>query len=188
MVAVHDEQKQRITAFFDVSSLEEVAQKLSAIERRAELMVQARQAEQDIVEALRAPDLPTAESTLDLADRPALEAELGELTARADDHDKRCHEVFAAKSAAEDRVEAIGGDARVAIVEERRRTTLLEIEDGAMRYLQLRAGIAATQQALATYRDCHRSSMMARRRRHSGPSAAAPIRGSSRSPARTAIR
>jgi uncharacterized protein YhaN len=84
------------------------------------------------------------------------------LTTRAEDQDKRCHELFAAKSAAEDRVEAIGGDARVAIIEERRRTTLLEIEDGAMRYLQLRAGISATQQALASYRERHRSSMMAR--------------------------
>ncbi len=30
-----------------------------------------------------------------------------------------------------------------------------------MRYLQLRAGVAATEQALATYRERHRSSMMA---------------------------
>jgi hypothetical protein len=70
--------------------------------------------------------------------------------------------LFAVKSAAEDRVEAIGGDARVALIEERRRTTLLDIEDGATRYLQLRAGISATQQALASYRERHRSSMMAR--------------------------
>lgn len=159
---VHDEQKHRMTAFFEVASLEEAAQKLSDIARRADLVEQAQQAEQDIVEALRATDLRSAESTLDTADGPALEAELAELKARADDQDKRCHELFAAKSAAEDRVEAIGGDAGVAIIEERRRTTLLEIEDGAMRYLQLRAGVAATQQALATYRERHRSSMMMR--------------------------
>ncbi|MGO3931376.1 ATP-binding protein [Rhodopseudomonas pseudopalustris] len=160
--AVHDEQTDRMTAFFQVTSLDEVAQKLSDIARRADLVEQARQAEQDIVETLRATDLQGAQAALDAADRPALETELAELTARADDQDKRCHELFAAKSAAEDRVEAIGGDARVAIIEERRRTTLLEIEDGAMRYLQLRAGIAATQQALATYRERHRSSMMTR--------------------------
>lgn len=162
MAAVHDEQKQRMTTFFGVASLDEVSQKLSDIERRAELAAQARQAEQDILDALRAADIQSAEAALDLADRPALEAELSELTARAEDQDKRCHELFAVKSAAEDRVEAIGGDARVAIIEERRRTTLLEIEDGAMRYLQLRAGISATQQALASYRERHRSSMMAR--------------------------
>ncbi|MEY9404505.1 uncharacterized protein YhaN [Bradyrhizobium japonicum] len=160
--AVHDEQKQRMTAFFGVASLEEVSRKLSDIERRTDLMAQAREAEQNIIEALRASDIQSAEAALDQADRPALEAELAELTTRAEDQDKRCHELFAAKSAAEDRVEAIGGDARVAIIEERRRTTLLEIEDGATRYLQLRAGISATQQALASYRERHRSSMMAR--------------------------
>ena len=160
--AVHDEQKQRMTTFFGVTSLEEVSGKLFDIERRIELTAQAREAEQDIIEALRSSDIQSAEAALDRADRPALEAELAELTTRAEDQDKRCHELFAAKSAAEDRVEAIGGDARVAIIEERRRTTLLEIEDGATRYLQLRAGIAATQQALASYRERHRSSMMAR--------------------------
>lgn len=160
--AVHDEQKQRMTAFFAVGSLEEVSRKLSDIERRTDLMNQAREAEQDITEALRASDIQSAETALDQADRPALEAELTELTTRAEDQDKRCHELFAAWSAAEDRVDAIGGDARVAIIEERRRTTLLEIEDGATRYLQLRAGISATQQALASYRERHRSSMMAR--------------------------
>ncbi|MFT4118360.1 AAA family ATPase [Bradyrhizobium sp.] len=160
--AVHDQQKQRMTTFFAVGSLEEVSRKLSDIERRTDLMNQAREAEQDIIEALRASDIQSAEAALDQADRPALEGELTELTTRAEDQDKRCHELFAAKSAAEDRVEAIGGDARVAIIEERRRTTLLEIEDGATRYLQLRAGISATQQALASYRERHRSSMMAR--------------------------
>lgn len=160
--AVHDEQKQRMTTFFAVASLEEVSRKLSDIERRTDLMTQARDAEQDIIEAFRAADIQSAEAALDQADRSALEAKLTELTTRAEDQDKRCHELFAAKSAAEDRVEAIGGDARVAIIEERRRTTLLEIEDGAMRYLQLRAGISATQQALASYRERHRSSMMAR--------------------------
>jgi uncharacterized protein YhaN len=159
---VHDEHKRRMTEFFGVVSLEEVGRKLSAVERRTELIVQAREAEQDIVDAMRAPDLAAAESALDLSDRPALEAELAELTARVDDQDKRCHELFVVKSAAEDRVEAIGGDAKVALIEERRRTTILEIEDGALRYLQLRAGISATLQALATYRERHRSSMMAR--------------------------
>lgn len=160
MTAAHDEQKKRMTAFFEVASLDDVALKLADLARRTDLVEQRRQAEEDIVEALRSADLESAESMLNAVDRAALETELAELKARADDLDKRCHELFAAKSAAEDRVEAIGGDARVAMIEERRRTTLLEIEDGAMRYLQLRAGIAATQQALATYRERHRSSMM----------------------------
>lgn len=82
--------------------------------------------------------------------------------ARFEDQDRRCHELFAERSKALDQVEAIGGDARVAEIDERRRTTLLEIKDGALRYIQLRAGTVATEQALAIYRERHRSSMMAR--------------------------
>ncbi|WP_454659095.1 AAA family ATPase [Bosea beijingensis] len=160
--AIHDEQKHRMTAFFEVASLAEVSDKLSDVARRAEFREQAEDAGREILDAVRAPDLLSAEAALDAADRPALEAELIELKARFEDQDKRCHELFATHSAAIDQVEAIGGDARVAGIEERRRTTLLEIEDGAMRYLQLRAGVAATEQALATYRERHRSSMMAR--------------------------
>ncbi len=161
-LAIHDEQKHRMTAFFEVVSLAEVSDKLSDISRRAELRGQAEDAGREILDAVRAPDLQSAGAALDAADRTALEAELIELRARFEDQDKRCHELFATRSAAIDQVEAIGGDARVAGIEERRRTTLLEIEDGAVRYLQLRAGIAATEQALATYRERHRSSMMGR--------------------------
>ena len=48
--AVHGEQKHRMTAFFEVASLEEVAQKLSDIALRADLVEQAQLAEQDIVD------------------------------------------------------------------------------------------------------------------------------------------
>jgi uncharacterized protein YhaN len=160
--AIHEEQKRRMTAFFGVESLAEVAGCLSDVARRFELGEQAEAAEREILEAARAPDLLSAEAALAAADRWALEAELIDLKARFEDQDRRSHELFAAWSAARNEVEAIGGDARVAAIEERRRTTLLEIEDGAMRYLQLRAGIAATEQALAIYRERHRSSMMTR--------------------------
>src|SRR5690606_22324990 len=69
---------------------------------------------------------------------------------------------YAAYREAEKQIEAIGGDAKVAEIEEQGRTVLLEIEEGARRYMQLRAGIAATEQALRLYREQHRSSMMAR--------------------------
>ena len=60
-----------------------------------------------------------------------------------------------------DQVEAVGGDSAVALIEEQRRTTLLEIEEGAVRYLKLRVGIVAADYALRSYRQQHRSSMMA---------------------------
>ncbi|MEP9367396.1 AAA family ATPase [Xanthobacter sp. VNH20] len=160
--ALHARRKAQMSAFFAVASLMEVAAKLSDIARRAELRQQAQEAARDVRDALRLDDLEQAEQLLDAADRPALDAELLELKARFDDHDRRCHELFAARSAAVDQVEAIGGDSAVAAIEERRRTILLEIEDGAMRYLHLRAGTIATEQALRVYRERHRSSMMMR--------------------------
>ena len=159
---IHAGQKQRMIAFFEVSSLAEVAQALDWIAQRHALRERTREAERDICEAMRIFDLLSAEEALDSAARPALEAELSELKVRFEDQDRRCHELFAARSTAADQVEAIGGDAKVAEIEERRRTTLLEIEDGAVRYLQLRAGIAAAEQALTIYRERHRSSMMER--------------------------
>jgi uncharacterized protein YhaN len=50
----------------------------------------------------------------------------------------------------------------VARIEGQQRTTLLEIEEKAVRYLKDCAGAAAAEQALRAYRDRHRSSMMAR--------------------------
>lgn len=159
---IHAQQKARMIEYFEVASLADVSGELSAIQQRRDLRERAEEAEREIVDAMRAPNLARAEAALAATDQSSLEAELIELKARFDDQDKRCHELFAARSAAIDKVEAIGGDARVAEIEERRRTTLLEIEDGAVRYLQLRAGVAATDQALATYRERHRSSMMMR--------------------------
>ena len=161
-LAIHEEKKRRMTSFFGVSSLAEVAGKLLDVTKRNELQTDAEAAEIEIREALRLSDVTEAERILDTADRSGLEAELIELKARFADQDKRCHELFATRSQAIDQVEAIGGDSKVAEIEERRRTTLLEIQDGAGRYLQFRAGMIAMEQALRAYREHHRSSMMAR--------------------------
>ncbi len=160
--AIHAQRKEVMTSFFGVASLSDVAGKLSDLALRSDLCGRVEDAEREILDATRVDDLAEAERILDTVDRPGLEAELLELKARFDDQDRRCHELFAVHSTAMDQVEAIGGDAKVAEIEERRRTTLLEIEDGALRYLQLRAGTVATEQALIIYRERHRSSMMAR--------------------------
>lgn len=161
-LAVHDRRKTEMTAFFSVPTLAEVSSKLSVIEKRAELVAQADAAERDILAALRLPAIDEAEAVLDLGDHTALEAELVELKARFDDQDQRSRDLFSVHSKALDRVEAVGGDGAVAKIEEEKRTLLLDIEDRALRYLRLKLGAAAAEQALRAYRDLHRSSMMAR--------------------------
>lgn len=103
-----------------------------------------------------------AEDALDAVERGSLEAELIELKARLEDEDIRSRERFATRNRAEDRIAAVGGDAAVAVLESKRRTVLMTMEDRALEYLKLKLGIAAAERALRAYRDRHRSSMMAR--------------------------
>jgi uncharacterized protein YhaN len=160
-LAVHARRTAEMTAHFRVATLTAVAMQLRSIERKDDLDRHAADAARDILDALRAATMDDAERALDVADRAALEAELAELQARFQDHDLRSRDLFSAHSKALDQVEAVGGDDAVARIEEQRRTALLEIEDKAARYLRLRLGAAAVEQALRSYRDRHRSSMMA---------------------------
>lgn len=161
-VAIHEKRKAEVMAFFSVGSLVEVGAALQKIATKVDLQKRAELAATDILNAVSLPALDKAEQALDAMDRADLEAEFFERKARFEDQDQRSREFFSAHSKALDQIEAIGGDDAVAKIEERRRTILLEIEEGALRYLKLRAGIAAAEQALRVYRDRHRSSMMAR--------------------------
>jgi uncharacterized protein YhaN len=160
--AINASRKTEMTEFFNVTSLFDVAGKLSDTERKAALESQAVEATREILDALGLASIEEAEIALDNADRAALEAEHMELKARFDHQDQRTRDLFLAHGKAADQVESVGGDAAVAKIDEKRRTILLEIEDGARRYLKLRAGIAAAEHALRSYRRDHRSSMMAR--------------------------
>ncbi|MET0258750.1 MAG: AAA family ATPase, partial [Methylobacterium sp.] len=161
-LAIHAGRRSAMTAHFGVATLDAVGARLADVARRGELRAHAETAEREILDGLRLGTITEAERVLDDADRPALDAELSELKARFADQDRLCQELFAQRSAAIGQVEAIGGDGTVAEIEMKRRTTLLEIEDGALRYLQLRAGTAATEHGLRVYRERHRSAMMTR--------------------------
>lgn len=159
---IHDRRKTEMIDHFKVESLGDVDTKLRDLERRHELQDQATTAEQDILDALGVASIDMAEEVLDNLDRNVVETEIAQLEGRFEDQDKRSHELFSERSKASDRLEAVGGDDAVARIDERRRTTLLEIEEGAERYLRLRLGVVAAEQALRIYRDQHRSSMMTR--------------------------
>jgi len=149
-------------AFFEVDTLDAVEARLRDCARRAELREQLAVTEAEILDGLGLDTLGAAETLLDATDRPALDAELAELETRFADEDQRCRDLFAERRTAEDRLAAIGGDDGVARIETERRTTLLEIEEGAERYLRLRFGVLAAEHALRTFRERHRGAMMTR--------------------------
>jgi uncharacterized protein YhaN len=63
--------------------------------------------------------------------------------------------------AAKDALEKVGGDNAPAQLEEKRQTLLIDLEDRAKAVLRLRLGVLAAEQAISSYRDDHRSKMLA---------------------------
>jgi uncharacterized protein YhaN len=147
---------------FGAGSLMEVDVRLRALARRSDIEARSIQARDELLEGMRAETVEQAESILDAIDRGSLEAELIALKSRFEDEDGRGRDLFSARNRTEDRIASVGGDAAVAILDAKRRTVLLNIEDRALAYLRLKLGTAAADRALRAYRDRHRSSMMKR--------------------------
>ena len=159
---VNARQASAMTALFGVATLAEVAAKLEDCRRRDALKAEIKREKAAIIDANVAGSLEAARAILERADAAALTAELAELKTRAP-HDDQAHaEAHSAHREAVKRLEAVGGDDAVARLEEKRRTILEAINDGARRYLTLRAGIAAAEEALRLFRDRHRGAMMER--------------------------
>ncbi len=161
-LAAHQRRRTEMTGYFGVGTLTEVAAAIAVGKRRDALESRCVELEDGIVEDLRATSFVEASAMLSSCDRASLEHSLSELEPRYEDQDLTVREAFAAMRTASDALDAVGGDDAPARLEEEKRTVLLEIEDGAMRYLSLRAGILATEAALQRYRERHRSSMMER--------------------------
>ncbi|OKO71307.1 AAA family ATPase [Bradyrhizobium sp. AS23.2] len=152
----------RMVDRFNVGSLAEVDGCLRGVARRIDLTARLIEARDEMLEVMGLETFEEAETILDALDRGALEAELTEKKSRFGNEDDRIRDLFAVRTKAEDQISAVGGDATVAIIDTKRRTILLSIEDRAQAYLKLKLGTAAADSALRAYRDRHRSSMMAR--------------------------
>jgi uncharacterized protein YhaN len=161
-LAVHNARKAELTAFFGADTLAAVSLHLEQAEERQRLDARIEDLRQQIANALGAGTFEEAKALLGDIDAAETERQAAELAARIDDLTERTRQLFAEKSRAKDKLDAVGGDDAVARIEAERRTVFLDIEDRALRYLRLRAGIAAAEEALHLYREKHRSSMMNR--------------------------
>lgn len=148
--------------FMQAGSLIELAGRLRDAEEKADLERQVAQAERDIPAALHMGSLAEAQALLEDKAASELQFEEAKLASKLENLEHRTRELFASSRQAADRIAAVGGDGAAARIEERRRTTLLVIEDKARTYLRLRIGISVAERALRAYRDQHRSSMMQR--------------------------
>ena len=161
-VEVNARRASAMTAFFAVETLAEVEVKLEDCKRRDALREEIAREKAAIIAANVAGSLEAARLLLEGADAAALMSELAALKARAPHDDQTHAETHSAHREAAKRLEAVGGDDAVARLEEKRRTILEAVNDGARRYLTLRAGIAAAEEGLRLFRDRHRGAMMDR--------------------------
>jgi uncharacterized protein YhaN len=156
----HQARKREITEALKVESLRDAAIRLREIERRANIRAQVDEEEREILATLGSGTIAEAEAAFKDIDRIQLESELEKAVRQLEQEDERWKELYAAHKDAKQRVDAVGSDDRAALLDERRQTTLIEIEEGALRYLKLAAGVMATNRALWLYRERHRSSML----------------------------
>ncbi len=161
-IAVHAARKKELTDFFGTETLADVRQALERCRKRNELVEQQSKLEQQIVADMQLPSLEAAMASLADVDLAELQREQAEFVTRLEDLDGRSKNLFADKARATDRLTAIGGDDAAARLEASRRTSLLEIEELAIRYLRLRSGSLIAEHGIRAYRDRHRSAMMNR--------------------------
>jgi uncharacterized protein YhaN len=161
-ISAHRKLKSELLATLDAETLSDAAQKVRQSAERRALGDSIDALDRQLCETLNAATIDEALAVLQDADRPALDQEKRDIEAELEALDTDVQELHAARSRAREALDAIGGDDAVARIEQRRRTTLEAIAEGAVHYLRLSAGVLAMEQALALYREHHRSTMMAR--------------------------
>lgn len=161
-LAVHDACRTELTNYFGAGTLATVQTFLDRCRERDQLEERIAALRRQIIQALRVVDIAEAERRLENFDADALERDAIELDTRVEDLTERAKLLYSDMSLARQKLDAVGGDDAVARIEAKRRTIFLEIEELAVRYLTLRAGAFAAEQALHLYREKHRSSMMNR--------------------------
>jgi uncharacterized protein YhaN len=161
-LSVHNASKAELTAFFDTDTLTAVDAHLKQVQERERVELRITDLRQQLVHGLRTLTFDAAEELLAQTDIGDVERSAMEIEARINDLNEGAKQQYARMTLAANKLEAVGGDDAVARIEAQRRTIFLEIEDLAIRYLTLRAGTLAAEQALHIYREKHRSSMMNR--------------------------
>lgn len=161
-MAALEQRKHKMTAFFLVEDFVGVKSKLDDLSKRRALDENIRETSELLCAMTKMLDLSDAKALLDGQNRTRLEEDRARLAEELEEQNRNVESASIVLNDAKSRIDAIGGDESVALLAERRRTLLLEIEEKANRYLRLKIGIAATEQALSRYREQRRSAMLDR--------------------------
>ncbi|MER8516869.1 AAA family ATPase [Mesorhizobium sp. M1060] len=161
-ISAHERRKNEVLGVFGVATLSEVVERDELLRERDGLRTTVAELEERIVAELAVDGFDQARSILDAIDFDSLAVEKAEGEQRLRQFDEIIQQQLIRQTRAADKLDAIGGDSAVARLDAERRTTLLEIEEKAVRYIELKLGIMSAGNALRIYRENHRSGMMAR--------------------------
>ena len=104
--------------------------------------------------------LEEARANLDGTTQTGLQSDLNEVNADLDSIENLYKGAIEERSLAEEKLRAISGDAEVTLLVERKTTLELEMQETALRHLELSLGHRLAETAIRRYRDEHRSAMM----------------------------
>ncbi|GLS36329.1 sugar translocase [Mesorhizobium tianshanense] len=160
--AAHERRKTEVLGVFGVATLSEVVERDELLRDRDRLRAAAADLEEQLSAELGVEGFAQARSILDALDFDSLAIEKAEGEQRFRDLDEAIQNQLIRQTRAADKLDAIGGDSAVARIDAERRTVLLEIEEKAVRYIELKLGVMSAGNALRVYRERHRSGMMKR--------------------------
>ncbi|PBB23912.1 MULTISPECIES: hypothetical protein [unclassified Mesorhizobium] len=158
----HERRKNEVLNAFGVTTLSEVVERDEVLRDRDRLRTAVAELEQQLLMQLSVDRLEQACSVLDAVDHDSLLVEKAEIEQRLRDLDEAVKQQLVRQTRASDKLDAIGSDSTVARIDAQRRTVLLEIEEKAVRFIELKLGVMSAGNALRLYRDRHGSGMMAR--------------------------
>ncbi|UVK49727.1 AAA family ATPase (plasmid) [Mesorhizobium sp. AR02] len=161
-ISAHERGKNEILSVFGVATLSEVVERDQLLRDRDRLRVAVAELEEQVSAELAVEGFEQARSILDAVDLDSLAVEEAEAEQRLRASDEAIQHQLIRQTRATDKLDAIGGDSAVARIDAERRTVLLEIEEKAVRYIELKLGIMSAGNALRLYRERHRSGMMER--------------------------
>lgn len=161
-ISAHARRRNEILSAFSVATLSEVVERDELLRDRDRLRTAVAELQEQVSAELAVAGFEQARSILDALDFDSLAIEKAEGEQRLLQLDEAIQQQLIRQTRASDRLDAIGGDSAVARIDAERRTILLEIEEKAIRYIELKLGILSAGNALRIYRERHRSGMMAR--------------------------
>ncbi|TGQ43697.1 MULTISPECIES: AAA family ATPase [unclassified Mesorhizobium] len=160
--SIHERRKNEVLIAFGVDSLTDVAQRDELLRERDRLRTSVAELEDRVAAELSLEKFEEARAVLDETDFESLAIEKGQGEQRVQQLDSALQQQLIRQTRAADKIDDIGGDSAVARLDAERRTIVLEIEETATRYIELKLGIMSAGNALRAYRERHRSGMMAR--------------------------